>query len=117
MDKEHILSEIRRTAEENGGAPLGKERFEKETGIKQSDLCGKYWSRWSDAIVDAGYTQNTMQSAYSDVFLFLKIIELIQVGSVFRNCNLKIGLFHTDYRFEKDTFPLLNVLSHGMEVC
>ena len=78
MDKEHVLSEIRRTAEENGGIPLGIGRFEKETGIKIWDWRGKYWSRWSDAIEEACYTPNTMQSAYSDDFLIQKLIELIQ---------------------------------------
>lgn len=27
MDKKHILDEIRRTAKENGGSPLGQARF------------------------------------------------------------------------------------------
>lgn len=27
MDKEHIIADIKRTAEENGGVPLGIERF------------------------------------------------------------------------------------------
>lgn len=40
MNKEHIISEIKRTAEENGGVPLGKDRFLKETGIKFSDWYG-----------------------------------------------------------------------------
>lgn len=37
MNKQHIISEIKRTAEENGGVPLGQARFQKETGIKFSD--------------------------------------------------------------------------------
>jgi len=79
MDKDHILSEIRRTAEENGGVPLGRNKFEKETGIKQWDWCGKYWSRWNDAIAAAGYDNpNKMQSAYSDEYLLGKLVELIQ---------------------------------------
>ena len=28
MDKQHIIDEIRRTAKDNGGAPLGMDRFQ-----------------------------------------------------------------------------------------
>jgi len=75
--KKHILSEIKRTAEENDGKPLGTMRFEKETGIKYSDWWGKYWSRWSDAVSEAGYIPNKKISAYDDDFLFQKLVELI----------------------------------------
>ncbi|MBL7107089.1 MAG: GIY-YIG nuclease family protein [Phycisphaerae bacterium] len=79
MDKEHILSEIKRTAEENGGIPLGIGRFEKETGIKAWVWRGKYWIGWGDAIAEAGYINpNEMQSAYPDDFLVGKLMELIQ---------------------------------------
>ena len=77
MNKEHILSEIKRTADENGGIPLGMGRFEKETGIAQYDWCGKYWSRWGDALLEAGYSPNKLQSAYDDDFLIQKLVELI----------------------------------------
>jgi hypothetical protein len=36
-DKQHILDEIKRTAKENNGIPLGTQRFFKETGIKTTD--------------------------------------------------------------------------------
>jgi len=79
MDKEHILSEIRRTTVENSGKPLGIGRFEKETGIKGWDWRGKYWIKWSDAIAEAGYSNpNKMQSAYPADFLIGKLVELIQ---------------------------------------
>jgi hypothetical protein len=65
MDKTHILSEIVRTARENNGVPLGRSRFEKETGIKPSDWFGKYWTKWSEAVVEAGLPPNKMQSAYN----------------------------------------------------
>lgn len=42
MDKAHILREIRRTALENGGAPLGWRRFFGETGIRETDWLGRY---------------------------------------------------------------------------
>jgi len=33
--KNIIIDEIRRTAKDNGGKPLGQARFENETGIKK----------------------------------------------------------------------------------
>lgn len=59
--KDHILDEIRRTAEENGGAPVGRRRFETETGIGTGDWEGRYWARWGDAIAEAGYQPNQVQ--------------------------------------------------------
>ena len=59
--REHILSEIERTAEENGGSPLGKARFKEATGIGEADWLGKYWARWGDALVEAGYEPNALQ--------------------------------------------------------
>ena len=56
MTREFILAEIQRTASENGGDPLGRRRFESETGIKESDWYGKLWTKWSDALREAGFT-------------------------------------------------------------
>src|SRR5262245_43551185 len=61
MDKEHILREIRRTADANGGVPLGFRKFEVVTGIKRSDWIGIYWPRWNDAIREAGLPTNQLQ--------------------------------------------------------
>jgi hypothetical protein len=64
MNKARILEEIRRTAAENGGVPLGSRRFEAETGIRTSEWEGKLWARWSDALREAGLGPNKMQEAY-----------------------------------------------------
>ena len=37
MERHDIIREIKRTAEENNGQPLGAKRFQDETGIKESD--------------------------------------------------------------------------------
>lgn len=66
ISKERILSEIRRTAEENGGKALGKGRFLAETGIRGSDWSGRYWVRWSDALAEAGYEPNPLNAGFTD---------------------------------------------------
>lgn len=60
IDRQHILDEIKRTAKANGGKALGRESFEKETGIKESDWSGRYWARWGDAVREAGLAPNRM---------------------------------------------------------
>lgn len=57
MDKEHILSEIRRLAAEKDGSPPGHRRFLSETSISDYEW-NRYWARWGDALVDAGFKPN-----------------------------------------------------------
>jgi hypothetical protein len=78
MDRDHILAEIRRTARENGGKPLGRQRFFAETGIKQSHWCGIYWARWRDAVAEAGYEPNKLQGAYNERVLLQHYADLIR---------------------------------------
>jgi Meiotically up-regulated gene 113 len=66
MTKEDILSEIRRTAKENGGAALGRGRFAAETGIRESDWAGRYWARWGDALIEAGFEPNQLTGRTDD---------------------------------------------------
>lgn len=65
-DKNHILAEIRRTASENDGKPLGMARFFSETGIKITDWQNKFWARWSDALREAGFEPNSLNRRLSD---------------------------------------------------
>lgn len=66
MTKEHILSEIRRTAAANGGRPLGRARFLAETGIREADWHGRHWVRWSEAVAEAGFSPNELTSGRTD---------------------------------------------------
>lgn len=66
MTKEEILNEIRRTAAENGGAPLGIKSFERHTGIRQDDCLGVYWRSWGDAVREAGLEANAMTARIDD---------------------------------------------------
>lgn len=76
MDKEHIICEIRRTANANGGLALGWRRFEEETGIRYYDWYGQYWTRWSDAVREAGFEPNRMSEAYDETFLVGQLVLL-----------------------------------------
>jgi len=78
MTKEDILAEIRRTAEENGGTPLGTGRFHTETGIKASDWQGKFWVRWSDALVEAGFQPNQLQWPRSEEELLVALASFVK---------------------------------------
>ncbi len=69
MDKEEIIREIRRTANTNGGGALGWRRFETETGIRYYDWYGQYWTRWSDAVREAGLEPNRMSEAFDEAYL------------------------------------------------
>jgi hypothetical protein len=76
VEKEDILREIKRTAEENGGKPLGWRRFESETGISYSDWHGRHWVRWSDAVRDAGLHPNEFTPTYDDSVLLGRLAQL-----------------------------------------
>jgi len=69
MDKQQIIDQIKLTASANGGIPLGRVRFFEETGIKESDWSGRYWVRWNDALAEAGFSPNQMQSSFPDSYL------------------------------------------------
>lgn len=100
MTKEHVIEEIRRTAETNKGLPLGRMRFFKQTGIRESDWIGKFWVRWSDAIQEAGFEPNEKQAAFEEHALLERFIELIrEIGHFPVAAELRMKA-HKD-----DTFP------------
>jgi len=110
MDKEHILSEIRRTAAANGGETLGRKRFLDETGIRESDWLGKLWSKWSDAVEEAGFTPLKLQGKHDRLALLRKVAELTR----------RLGRFPTapEMRLERtlDTqFPNTTTLLRGSD--
>jgi len=75
MQKDEIIAEIRRTAQENGGTPLGVSRFEQVSGIRPYDW-GKYWARFGEAQREAGFEPNKLIGAFSDDFLLEQVAKL-----------------------------------------
>jgi hypothetical protein len=96
LSKQKILDEIKRTALENGGKPLGRDKFEKETSIKPYEW-EKYWPRFSDAQEEAGLERNQLNVAYSDEFLFEKAIGLMR--------KLKRFPIYAEFRIERNNDP------------
>jgi hypothetical protein len=81
VNKEQVLAEIRRTAEANGGIPLGRSRFEAETGIHEHNWRGRFWARWNDALAEAGFPPNELQGRYAeDVLLDALVGEVRRLG-------------------------------------
>jgi len=85
MDRQTIIDEIKRTAAENGGTPLGVRRLETEAGIKPHHW-QKYWARISDAHREAGLDPNSRSEPYSRDTLVPLLVELAR----------NLGRFPTD---------------------
>lgn len=78
FEKNYIIKEIIKTTEENNGVPLGSQRFADITGIKKYDWFGKHWSKWSDALKEAGFQPNKFNVAYDEDLILEKLIGLIR---------------------------------------
>jgi hypothetical protein len=91
MEKAHILREIVRTAAANGGIALGEARMKAETGISRADWFGIHWSKWSDAVREAGFTPNKLRGSFEDDFLFLRYADLARnLGRLPSNGDLRL---------------------------
>ena len=77
-DKQFILSEIRRTAELNGGKPLGQRAFLTATGIAVHEWLGVHWARWGGALVEAGFEPLEWTVAVDELKIYGTLIPLIR---------------------------------------
>jgi hypothetical protein len=105
MNKEHVIGEIQRTAKANDGAALGWRRFEEETGIRYYDWYGKFWTRWSDAVREAGLKPNRMSEAFDNEFLLEKLVVLTRkLGHIPTVGDLMLARRHDATYPSKDVF-------------
>lgn len=107
--KEQIISEIIRTTQVNSDKSLGMHRFEQETGIKKYDWFGKYWSKWGDALIEAGYEPNELNKAYDKEFLLGKLIQLIREIKKFPSAGEVLIKVRND-----KTFPSKNAFENNL---
>lgn len=90
-ERVHIVAEIRRIAETNGGPPPGQQLFERRTGLPRSSWCGKFWSRWSDALREAGFVANEKRPRLDDDEMLAKFAQVArQLGRIPANSDLAI---------------------------
>lgn len=78
MEKQRIIDEIARIARENGGKAPGKKAFYHETGISESDWRPLLWQRWSDAVIEAGFSPNQFNPKLDDSIVLEHYIALIR---------------------------------------
>lgn len=74
--KQEVIRSIREIAARNGGRAPGREKFQSETGIKPHEWRGKIWRTWSDAIAEAGFRPNDLQTAYADADLLRFVLDV-----------------------------------------
>lgn len=99
MTRDEILHEIRRTADANGGKPLGRARFVSKTGITEYEI-GKHWARFTDAQREAGFEPNTLQVAHDDDFVMEKFIGLTRkLGHVPTGAEMRLERVSHDPSF------------------
>ena len=85
MDRDYILDQMKITAAENGGVPLGRLRFQATIGINEHQWT-KFWARYSDLVVEAGLLPNSLQAATSEEVLLASLADLTRA----------LGRFPTD---------------------
>jgi hypothetical protein len=101
VDRQFIVAAIQRTAAANGGEPPGRERFARETGIRASDWLGRYWARWGDALIEAGFEPNQFVKRIDDAELLAALIpEIRRLGRMPTSAELRLRA-----RQDGDGFP------------
>ena len=98
--RNEILAEIRRLAEANDGQPPGRELFERLTGIRSASWLGRYWARWGDALIEAGYKPNVFMPKADTHYILRRVAEATRAhGKVPTSAEMRL------YARRDPTFP------------
>lgn len=78
MTPEEITREIQRLAHANGGKPPGERVFLAQAGLTRSALWSAGFSRYSDALVAAGFSKNRLNSASQPDAVLAALVALMR---------------------------------------
>jgi hypothetical protein len=110
MTRDHVLAEIRRTTSSNSGIPLGYQGFASATGIARHQWHGKFWSKWSDAVKEAGFTPNLFKAAVPEGQLLEYLANLTrELGRYPIDADFKIKSHETENFPSPTTFRRLGL--------
>ncbi len=99
VERQQIVEEIKRITRENNGHAPGRQAFASATGIKIAEWYPHLWLRWGDALTEAGYAPNPLQTKASDEVLIEKYIHFTRqlgrfpIGGRFAATPGRIPLF------------------------
>jgi hypothetical protein len=100
--REQIIFEIQRIAKaSSNGRPPGQEAFEKISGIKKHTWLGKYWVKWSEALLEAGYEANKLNEKLELDIVFMRYALAVRLL-----CKVPTRAELDMLRTKDPTFPL-----------
>jgi hypothetical protein len=103
-----ILNEIRRLARLNSERPPGATVFARETGIAEHQWRGKFWARWGDALVEAGYQPNQWTERLASSGMLKSLVTVCRhYGRV--PTNAEISMYR---KLDSSTPPPQTIRSH-----
>ena len=90
--REEILREIKRLARGSDGIAPGVRAFENATSIKQHQWHGVYWTNWTNALEEAGFSGNAWNAKLNTATVLREVAQLaLQLGKFPTNTEI---LFH-----------------------
>lgn len=100
MDRQDILDTIRRTAETNGGIPLGEDRLA-QLGIPPA-VWGRFWPRLTAAQREAGFKPNKANEPHPEEDALARLVELTRELGAIPTSRERIVKHHQDPSFPSE---------------
>ena len=100
MDRQDILDTIRRTAQANGGVPLGEDRLA-QIGIPPA-VWGRYWPRLTAAQREAGVMPNKANEPHPEEDALARLVSLTRELGAIPTSRERIVKHHQDASFPSE---------------